>query len=426
MKDVPVANRLHIGIFGRRNAGKSSFINALTGQNTAIVSETPGTTTDPVGKTMEIKGLGPVFIYDTAGIDDSGELGAKRVEKTRQVLRRINLAVVVTTYSGFNEADEGLLLELKTMKVPAIVLFNKMDVEVKDEQIENKIKKLDFKQVSLSCTLSQNIDDARKLIIEAGSTITVENEVIVADLVKKKAVIVLVVPIDLGAPKGRIILPQVQVIRDALDHGCIAVTAKETELKAVLKGLKKKPGLVICDSQAIERVAKDTPRNVPLTTFSIAFSRLKGDFESFIAGVDAIEKLKDGDKVLVIEACTHHPQVDDIGRMKIPRWLKAYTKKNLEFEINAGPYVNQDLTKYKLLVSCGACMINRQEMMRRVEDAARLRTPITNYGILISYVHGALDRTLKPYGIKWKYPKESKFYGRKKNRYNTNTRRREN
>lgn len=399
MQGTPAANRLQIGIFGRRNAGKSSFINALTGQNIAIVSEIPGTTTDPVGKTMEIKGLGPVFIYDTAGMDDSGELGAKRVAKTREIIHRVNMGIIVTTYDGLDSPDMALIDELKAAGKQAIVLFSKIDVIARDEEKEKALKHKGVLYAGLSSITGQGIDLARQLIVENGKNITVESPVIIGDLVNKNGIIILVVPIDLGAPKGRIILPQVQVLRDALDHNCIAITVKETGLKETIKTLKKKPDLVICDSQAIENVSQNTPKNIPLTTFSIAFSRLKGDLNELVRGVKTIDTLMDGDSILIMEACTHHAQTDDIGRVKIPKWIRKYTGKDIKFETNAGPYVNKTLNKYKLIISCGACMINRQEMMSRMADAKKAGVPMTNYGLAIAYAHGLLDRVIRPFGI---------------------------
>jgi len=397
MNETPVGNRLHIGIFGKRNAGKSSLINALTGQNTAIVDSTPGTTTDPVGKTMEIAGLGPVYIYDTAGIDDTGELGEKRVERTKEVIHKINLAIVVTTFSTFDETDLILAAELKNKVNSVMVCFNKTDVDAKDKEKENYLKQKGITHFSLSCTTGEGIDEARKKIIETGAKITVENPTIIGDLIRPGDFVVLVVPIDTGAPKGRLILPQVQVIRDILDNDAVPIVVKERELAACLAELGKKPALVICDSQVVLKVAGDVPSDVKMTTFSIVFSRLKGDFAEYIRGVKAIDALKDGDKVLILEACTHHSQPDDIGKVKIPRWLRQYTGKNLVFEVNSGPYVSKNFDEYKLIISCGACMVNRQEMMNRSEAAKDRKIPITNYGVAISYVQGVLDRALSPF-----------------------------
>ena len=397
MNETPSGNRLQIGIFGRRNAGKSSFINALTGQIIAIVSDTPGTTTDPVSKAVEIRGLGPVLVYDTAGLDDSGELGEKRVARSREVLKKVNFGVIITTYSTCGKLEEDIINEFNASGKQFIVLFNKIDIEAKDEEKEKSFKERQINTFSLSSTTGLNIDETRQKIVELCSKITVENSTILGDLIGQGKVVVLVVPIDLGAPKGRLILPQVQVIRDILDNDAIAVTVKERELQYTLKTLGQKPDLIVCDSQVVLKVAGDVDEGIKLTTFSILFSRLKGDLAELVRGVKAVDNLKNGDKVLIMEACTHHAQADDIGRVKIPRWLRQYTGKNLEFETNAGPYVSRDLSKYKLIVACGGCMINRQEMLSRMKDSADLNIPITNYGVLISYVQGVANRVLAPF-----------------------------
>ena len=397
MKTTPVGNRLHIGIFGKRNVGKSSIINALTGQQTAIVSDVAGTTTDPVGKTMEISGIGPVYMYDTAGLDDTGELGLLRVERTRQIIRKINLAVVVSTGADFEATDEALCRELLGQGRAVVVFFNKSDALPPDAAQIEKADALGVPYVALSCRTGDNIDAAKKLIVEAGSSLFVERETIVGDLIGHGDIVLLVVPIDLGAPKGRLILPQVQVIRDVLDHDAVAVTAKEHELKEVLHKLNVKPALAVCDSQVVMKIAADIPSDVKFTTFSILFSRQKGDLAEFVRGVRRIDSLQDGDKVLILEACTHHPMPDDIGRVKLPRWMRSYTGKNIIFETNAGPLVDKDISQYALVISCGGCMINRQEMLARIGDAQARGVPITNYGIAISFVHGVLKRALSPF-----------------------------
>jgi len=397
VQETPVSNRLHIGIFGRRNAGKSSFINALTGQNIAIVDKSPGTTTDPVGKAMEIAGLGPVYIYDTAGIDDEGELGDKRVAKSREIIRHINLAVIITTFEGYNSYDEELIKELKEMGKELVVFFNKTDIEVIDEQKENELNKKGITYFSLSCTLGKGIDKARDILIQKGSKISIENSSIIGDLISPGNFVVLVVPIDLGAPKGRLILPQVQVIRDCLDNDAVPLIVKDRELQFALQNLSTKPSLVICDSQVVLKTAGDVPEDIKLSTFSILFSRQKGDLSEFVRGAKAIDQLQDGDKVLILEACTHHSQADDIGRVKIPRWIRQYTGKNIEFEVNAGPYVSLNVKNYKLAIACGGCMINKQEMMARIADCKKAGIPITNYGVAISYVQGVLKRVIAPF-----------------------------
>ncbi|HNY64924.1 MAG TPA: [FeFe] hydrogenase H-cluster maturation GTPase HydF [Deltaproteobacteria bacterium] len=397
MNTTPVANRLHIGIFGKRNVGKSSFINAITGQRLSIVSDVPGTTTDPVGKAMEIAGIGPVYLYDTAGLDDTGDLGRMRTERTRDIIEKINLGVLVTTQPEFDDFDEGLLRELADRKVPVILVFNKADLYPLAGEAVKKAGELGVTHLHVSSTTGENIEDARKAIARIGSGITVERDTILGDIINHGDIVCLVVPIDLGAPRGRLILPQVQVIRDILDNDAIAITVKEREIEYVLKRMSEKPALVICDSQVVLKVSGDIPPDVKFTTFSILFSRQKGELATFVKGVRAIDTLEDGDRVLVMEACTHHPLPDDIGRVKIPRWIRNYTGRDIAFDTNAGPFRDKDMSKYKLIVHCGACMINRAEMMSRLAEAERRGVPVTNYGIAISYVHGVLKRALSPF-----------------------------
>jgi len=399
MNDTPSGNRLQIGIFGKKNAGKSSFINALTGQNLAIVSEIPGTTTDPVAKTMEIRGLGPVVVYDTAGIDDTGSLGEKRVARTREVMRKVDLGVIITTYVTFNKADLVLADELKSAGREILFVFSKIDAEPRDEEIEKSLIQKGNRWIYTSSTTGENMDAVRQLIVDTCRNISPENSTILGDLIKQGDFVVMVVPIDLGAPRGRLILPQVQAIRDVLDNDAVSITVKERELQYLLETIGKKPKLIVCDSQVVLKVSGDVPDEINMTTFSILFSRLKGDLAEMVRGVKAIDSLKDGDRILMLEACTHHAQADDIGRVKIPRWLKAYTGKRLEFDYNAGPYVDKSFSGHKLIISCGACMINRREMMSRIDDARKFDVPITNYGVAISYVQGVLERVVKPFGI---------------------------
>ncbi len=397
MNSTPVANRLHIGIFGKRNTGKSSFINALTGQSVSIVSPVAGTTTDPVGKTMEISGIGPVYIYDTAGIDDTGDLGDMRVDRTRAIMGKVNLAVVVTTAVDFDEADRALLEELANRGAKAILVFNKIDLNPLDDAAESCIDEAKTPFVAVSCFTGENIGKAREMMVDMARTMEAERSTIVGDIIGHGELVLLVVPIDLGAPRGRLILPQVQVIRDILDNDAAAMVVKEREIEYVLRTLKTPPGLVICDSQVVLKVAGDVPEGVRLTTFSILFSRLKGDLALFVQGVRAIDALEDGDKVLICEACTHHPLADDIGRVKIPRWVKLYTGKDITFDVHAGPILDRDISDYKLLVHCGGCMINRREMLGRIQAADERAIPITNYGVAISYVHGVLRKALSPF-----------------------------
>ncbi|MDD5065838.1 MAG: [FeFe] hydrogenase H-cluster maturation GTPase HydF [bacterium] len=397
MNETPVANRLHIGIFGKRNTGKSSFLNRITNQDISIVSEVPGTTTDPVNKTMEIRGLGPVVLFDTAGLDDSGPLGEMRMEKTRQVLNRINLAVLVTAYSIFDDREKELINQFKSKKLKFLLVFNKMDLEKKKDELVEYLKKEDITFLDTSCTLNSNIDRAREEIVRIGADIMVEKDTIIGDLIQQGDTIILVVPIDLGAPKGRLILPQVQVIRDIIDNDAVALVIKERELDYVLKQIKIMPRLVICDSQVVLKVTADLPVSIKMTTFSILFSRLRGDLAYFVRNARLIDSLQDNDKVLILEACTHHDLQDDIGRVKIPRWIRQYTGRNIIFNVNAGPFLNKDLSVYKLVITCGGCMINRQEMQNRIKQAQALSVPMTNYGVAISYVQGVLKRALSPF-----------------------------
>ena len=396
MNTTPIANRLHIGIFGKRNTGKSSFINALTGQSVSIVSPVAGTTTDPVGKAMEISGIGPVYIYDTAGIDDTGDLGEMRVDRTKAIMAKINLAVVVSTFRDFDEHDRALLDELKARGAKSILVFNKTDLNPGDEKVIEELGG-SIPYVAVSCLTGENMDQARNRMVEIAKTIQAERSTIVGDIIDHGELVLLVVPIDLGAPKGRLILPQVQVIRDILDNDAVAMVVKEREIEYILSGLKTPPGLVICDSQVVLKVAGDLPPGTKLTTFSILFSRLKGDLAKFVEGVKAIDTLHDGDKVLICEACTHHPLPDDIGRVKIPRWVKIYTGKDITFDVHAGPILDRDISQYRLIIQCGGCMINRAEMLDRIRDANEKSIPMTNYGVAISYVHGVLKKALSPF-----------------------------
>lgn len=389
MRTTPISDRLQIGIFGKRNSGKSSFINVFTEQNVAIVSDTPGTTTDPVGKAIEIRGLGPVYLYDTAGIDDSGELGHKRIEKTKAILNKINLALIITTAETFDNTEEKLIQELQQRQIPFVVLFNKSDL------FGEQKNKNDFLSVSISCKTKQGIKEARNLIIKEGGKIHPQKDTIIGDIISQGDFIFLVVPIDLGAPKGRLILPQVQTIRDILDNDAVSVVVKERELEYALG--RTKPNLVICDSQVVLKVVGDLSPDIKMTTFSIIFSRLKGDLAEFVKNVKVLDSLEDGDSILLLEACTHHSLEDDIARVKIPRWVREYTGKNIKFDINPGPFVNKNLSDYKLLVHCGGCMINRQEYIHRVHQSIEKQIPMTNYGVLISYVHGVLKRALSPF-----------------------------
>lgn len=395
MKKVPVSMRPHIGIFGKRNVGKSSLINALTGQQTAIVSSVAGTTTDPVGKAMEILPLGPVYILDTAGIDDSGDLGEKRIKKTLATLKRTDLILFVTTYDEFDESDISFL----SGKDNLLVVFNKYDIGSDMEKIEEAEAYLREKGVdylAVSAKTGYNITELR-LKIASKVPEVISSDLILSDLLKPDSIVIHVIPIDSAAPKGRIILPQEQALRETLDNHAVSICIQPEELEKCFNLLKERPHLVVTDSQAIEYVDRQTPDDVLLTTYSILFSRLKGELTHFVKGLSVLTELQDGDRILIAEACTHHSQPDDIGRVKIPQWLNIFTKKELSYVINPGKMIHQDLSGIKLIIQCGGCMINRKEMLSRIETAIEKNIPITNYGILISHMHGSLKRTIRPF-----------------------------
>ncbi|NLI11881.1 MAG: [FeFe] hydrogenase H-cluster maturation GTPase HydF [Peptococcaceae bacterium] len=396
LNETPRGSRLHIAIFGRRNAGKSSLINALTNQEIAIVSNVPGTTTDPVYKSMEILPVGPVVIIDTAGIDDVGELGELRIKKTIGVLDKTDLIIlVIDPGQEVGEYELNLIDKAVKQGVPVVGVLNKVDLnpDVKPVELENK---LGISVVPVSALTRQGIDNLKKEMIRSAPKDWTA-PTIVGDLIKPGDTAVLVVPIDLAAPKGRIILPQVQTIRDILDNDAIALVVKERELKKALTGLAQKPKIVITDSQAFLKVDADTPRDIMMTSFSILFARYKGNLETLVAGALAVDDLKPGDKVLISEACTHHRVSDDIGTVKIPRWLRQKAGGELYFEWSSGIELPGNLEQYKLIVHCGACMINRKEMLHRIMQAAAAGVPIVNYGVLIAYVHGILKRALSPF-----------------------------
>lgn len=416
MQTTPKGMRIHIGIFGKRNVGKSSILNALTKQDISIVSATAGTTTDPVEKSMELLPLGPVLFVDTAGIDDEGALGLQRVEKTKKVIDRIDLAIIVCDFNGFDKFEEKLIEEFNLRKTPFIVVVNKIDellpsplegegnfqheervLEKLGEGLLQKIRGQSAQIVYTSALLNKGIDDLKQAIIKNVPDEFFADAGIASDLIPAGETAVLVVPIDLEAPKGRLILPQVQTIRDLLDNDSIAIVTKERELRKTLDNLKNPPALVITDSQAFLKVSADVPKNVKLTSFSILFARFKGDLNEFVKGTLAIEKLQSGDKILICESCTHHAIGDDIGRVKIPRWLTQYTGKKLEFEHYAGHDFPQNLNDYALIIHCGACMTNRREILSRILKAKQANVPITNYGLTIAYSLGIFERALEPF-----------------------------
>ncbi|GAB6164496.1 [FeFe] hydrogenase H-cluster maturation GTPase HydF [Thermostilla marina] len=397
MRAAPKSFRLHIGIFGRRNAGKSSLLNMLTRQETSIVSETAGTTTDPVEKPMELLPLGPVLFIDTAGIDDEGALGEQRVEKTLQVIDRTDLALLVVAEGRWTAFEERLLQLFYEREIPVVVVFNKWDLDRPPDKLAQDLEERDIPWVATIANRGEGLNVLREALIRTAPADFIDTPPIIADLVSPGDVVVLVVPIDKEAPKGRLIQPQVQTIRELLDADAYAMVVKERELSAALRDLNRPPALVVTDSQAFLKVAADTPPDVPMTSFSILFARQKGDLCRFVEGALAIDDLKPGDHVLVAEACSHHPILEDIGRVKIPRWLRQYVGGELHFTHVQGHDFPNDLRPYRLVVHCGACMWNRREMLSRMMRCRRMGVPVCNYGMTIAYTLGIFDRALQPF-----------------------------
>ena len=397
MNQTPMSERVHIGFFGKRNAGKSSVMNAVTGQDIAVVSDVMGTTTDPVYKSMELLPLGPVVMMDTPGIDDEGELGALRVRKSYQVLNKTDVAVlVIDGTAGISPEDEALLGRIRRKKIPYLVVMNKIDLtaEEKGRQIREELGLSESGFVPVSASDGSGIRELKEKIAAAARAEEPE-KYIVRDLVSPSDFVILVVPIDKAAPKGRLILPQQQTIRDLLDGNAVSVVVKETELGQTLGQLGKKPALVITDSQAFGQVSRDVPEDILLTSFSILFARYKGNLESAVKGVTALDRLEDGDTILISEGCTHHRQCDDIGTVKIPKWIREYTGKEIRIETTSGTEFPDELGKYRLIVHCGGCMLNEREMKYRLSCAQDQGVPMTNYGILIAYVKGILKRSVE-------------------------------
>lgn len=399
LNNTPNADRVHIGIFGRRNAGKSSVINAVTGQNLAIVSDVLGTTTDPVYKAMEILPLGPVVLIDTPGLDDVGELGELRVQKAFQVLNKTDIALLILDVnSGFSKEEEKLLELVKAKNIPFVAVLNKTDI-AKEDKIKEFEKLLKDKYnienvVSVSAEKKDGIFELKEKI--ASLNTEKEKSPIISDLVCPGELAVLVVPIDESAPKGRLILPQQQTIRDLLDNNAMAAVTQVTTLAKTLESFKESPKIVVTDSQAFKEVAKIVPESVPLTSFSILFARHKGELSTLVKGVKAMDNLKDGDTALISEGCTHHRQCNDIGSVKIPNAVKKYTGKNLNFEFTSGGEFPLDLSKYSLIIHCGGCMLNEREMKYRIACANDAGIPMVNYGVLLAQVNGILKRSLEP------------------------------
>lgn len=393
---APSSDRVHIGIFGRRNAGKSSIINAITGQNLAIVSDIKGTTTDPVLKAMELLPLGPVVIIDTPGLDDTGELGELRIQKAYQILNKTDIAVlVIDSVSGMTDVDAGILDRILKKEIPYVVVLNKSDLAPGSNT--------DFtgcmpavpsdKVIAVSTVTGENIHELKELIARQAP---VENERrIVYGMIKPSDFVVLVVPIDKSAPKGRLILPQQQTIRDVLESGAVSIVTRETELEETMEKLGHPPALVITDSQAFEKVAAMVPLDIPLTSFSILFARYKGNLETVVNGAKALDTLEEGDTILISEGCTHHRQCEDIGTVKLPRWITSHTGKKINYEFSSGTEFPIDLSKYKLIIHCGGCTLNEREMKYRLKCAQDQNIPITNYGIAIAHMKGILDRSIE-------------------------------
>ena len=402
MSSTPRGERLIITFLGNRNGGKSSLINALTDQEIAIVSEVPGTTTDPVAKRYELLPLGPVTFYDTAGLDDMGELGEKRIRAAYKVLFKTDIAIFVNDGSPFQKNELNALQRLKEMKLPVLVIFNKSDLREPDSKNIEFCQQNEIPWVSVSARTKDNITLAKEKIIELAPSYCKEERPLVSDIIYPGDRVILVTPIDASAPKGRLILPQVQVLRDLLDSRAVTTVVREFELGEALAALNSEPDLVITDSQVIQKVVSELPPQVPLTTFSILFARYKGDLVTLVKGCQKIDDLKEGDRILIAEACSHHPQKDDIGRVKIPNWLKNYVHKDLSFDISAGSDFPENLEDYALIIHCGACMLNQTEMNNRIREAERRGVPITNYGLVISKLHGYFERTIAPL----KFPSE--------------------
>ncbi len=402
MKKTPKGNRLHLGIFGRTNVGKSSFLNVLAGQDIAITSPVSGTTTDVVEKNMELLPIGPVVILDTAGLDDTSMLSKKRIEKTKKILKRSDIIILVTEPNTWTDFEENILNEAKAENTPVIIIVNKIDIEIPTDSFIDTIRKKNGEHYLLmSCVLIDNYDsyinNLKQILQEVLPMEFINPPPLVGDLINPGGIAVLVVPIDLQAPKGRLILPQVQTIRDILDNDGATIVVKERELKNVLDNMKVKPDIVIGDSQIVLKMCADVPNDIKCTTFSILFARLKGDLVESARGAAYIEKLMPGDKVLIAEACSHHPLEDDIGRVKIPRWIRQYVGSDIEIDSFSGHDYPDNLNEYSAIVHCGGCMITRKEMLNRIKYAKYSHVPITNYGVAISFLHGVLRRTLAPF-----------------------------
>ena len=395
LNDTPSGERIHIGFFGRRNAGKSSVVNAVTGQELAVVSDTKGTTTDPVSKAMELLPLGPVMIIDTPGFDDKGHLGELRVRKTKQILNRTDIAVlVIDATEGIKQCEEELLAIFKEKEIPYLLVYNKEDILSEEQKnILSTEQEGQANHICVSALEKTHINELKEKLARLVKTDSQKLQLI-GDLVHPADLVVLVIPIDKAAPKGRLILPQQQVIRDVLEADGAAICVKEYELRGLLDTIGKRPAMVITDSQVFAKVSADVPEEIPLTSFSILMARYKGFLEEAVLGAAAIDRLKDGDRISISEGCTHHRQCDDIGSVKIPRWLKNYTGKKLTIETSSGREFPEDLSPFSLIIHCGGCMLNEREMKYRMKCAKDQNIPFTNYGTAIAYMQGILERSI--------------------------------
>lgn len=397
MNQTPLSNRIHIGIFGRRNAGKSTLINAITGQEIAIVSDLPGTTTDPVYKAMEIHGLGPVVIIDTGGIDDSGKVGEMRVKKAYKILGKTDIALLVADKDQpLGEYEHHFIKEVGARGVPLLVVVNKIDAGAPNDLLLNELTTKKINHICVSALESTGINELRRMIMELTPD-DFERKSILHDILEPGDLVMMVAPLDMEAPKGRLKLPQVQTIRDIMDSDCSVIMTKETDLERTLNNLKSPPRLVIAESQVLGDVAKRLPANMPLTTFSVLYARYKGDLNTLAEGVRRINSLKPGAKVLIAEACTHHPIGDDVGKVVIPGWLNTRFGDNLSIDHAAGYDFPNDVSNYSLIIHCGGCMLNRREMVNRIHTAETAGVAITNYGMFLAHMNGLLDRVIAPF-----------------------------
>lgn len=389
----------HIGIFGKRNNGKSSLINVLCDQEIAIVSENAGTTTDPVKKSIEIPGIGPVVMIDTAGMDDSGDLGKKRINRSKEIIKTIDLAILVITENYFEETERSIVKNFIKWEVPFLILHNKSDLIALDSNFASKLKvQYQVPVFEFSTKKPDNKEELVKVITETIPETAYLFKSLIGDIINKDDIVLLITPIDAEAPEGRMILPQVQLLKDILDNDAIAVVTKETELNSILKRLQPRPALAVTDSQVFEMVNDAIPNDIPLTSFSIVLARYKGDFENYLKGTPHLSRLNDGDKILILESCTHHVSCDDIGREKIPKWLNKFSGKRLQYEVVAGlSSIPGKIEDYSIVIQCGGCMITRKQLINRLKPAVDAGIPVTNYGMSIAYMHGIYERAIAPF-----------------------------